>query len=349
MNNNCFACSSENQIPKGPGTLHLKFPASHIKAKALKFLADTNIEFAETDNLLAITVPDEDLLPLVRILDGPFSRIEANDIKAYFEEKNRASRFADFFDIRSLSTFLGAMQAQWLSELIDSESYCTYFQPIVNCLDSKDIHGFECLFRGLRDNQLISPGEIFETAKAAEIIPKIDLVARRSAIESAVKTQLKGKLFINFTPTAIYDPVNCLASTIALIDRYEIEPERVCFEIVETEKVSDTVQLVTLCNYYRDRGFSIVLDDLGAGYSSLTLITELKPDYVKLDIDLIRGVDTDNFKASYTRALIDAAKRVDVRVVCEGVETAGEYQWIRESGADYVQGYYFGRPSATGN
>lgn len=140
-----------------------------------------------------------------------------------------------------------------------------------------------------------------------------------------------------------------LATTIALLEKNHIQPERVCFEIVETEKIADVADLVTLCNFYRERGFNIVLDDLGAGYSSLTLITQLKPGYVKIDMELIRDVDTDPFKASYTKALIDAAKRVDVQVICEGVETEGEYQWLREYGADYLQGFYFGRPSATGS
>ena len=346
MSNNCHRCGNSSvQIPKGSGTLHLKFPADHIKTKALAILSEANIDFVEKDDLIAVSVPNNTLQDLARSLDNKFSRLEANDIKAFFEEANREWMFADVFNVRSLSSFIGIIQAEWLSQLIDSKSYCTYFQPIVSCSNPNDIHGFECLFRGLRGKDLISPGDIFKSARAAELISRVDFTARQSAIEAAVSVQLEGKIFINFSPSAIYDPVHCLAATIALIEANQIEPERICFEIVETEKISDVEQLIGLCNYYRDRGFGIVLDDLGSGYSSLTLITKLKPDYVKLDMDLIRDVDTDPFKATYTTALIDAAQRVGVRVVCEGVETDGEYQWVRAKGADYAQGYFFGRPS----
>ncbi|MEA5466692.1 EAL domain-containing protein [Leptothoe sp. PORK10 BA2] len=328
--------------------LHLKFPTFHTKAKALSLLNSANVELAEKNDLIAIEVQEEGLLSIVDLLDRPFTKIEANGIQAYFEEQDRVSVFADVFEVRSLSTFIGLIQSQWLSELIESKSYTTYFQPIVHSMNPDDVLGYECLFRGLRGESLIPPSDIFETAKSAEIMPKVDLAARQSAIECAVRSQIGGKLFINFAPTAIYDPVNCLATTIALLEKNQIQPERVCFEIVETEKIADVADLVTLCNFYRARGFNIVLDDLGAGYSSLTLITQLKPDYVKIDMELIRDVDTDSFKASYTKALIDAAKRVGVQVICEGVETNGEYQWLRAHGADYVQGFYFGRPSATG-
>jgi hypothetical protein len=217
MNKSCFGCNSSTINPKGAGTLHLKFPAFHIKEKALKLLAKASIDFVEKDNLIAVMVPDNGLQSLSRFLDGQFSRLEANDIKAYFEESNREWKFADVFNVRSMSTFVGSIQAEWISELIDSKSYCTYFQPIVNCANPDTIHGFECLFRGLRGKDLIPPGELFASAKAAEIIPKIDFAARQSAIEHIVEAQINGKIFINFSPSAIYDPVHCLAATISLI------------------------------------------------------------------------------------------------------------------------------------
>lgn len=129
---NCFGCGSDIRIPKGAGTLHLKFPTLHTKAKALSFLKSANIELAEERDLIAIEVKEEGLLSIVDLLDNPFTKIEANGIKAYFEEKDRKSVFADVFEARSLSTFIGLIQSQWLSELIESESYTTYFQPIVN-------------------------------------------------------------------------------------------------------------------------------------------------------------------------------------------------------------------------
>ena len=146
MGSDCYRCSSSSvQIPKGSGTLHLKFPADHIKTKASRILLEANIDFAERDNLIAVAVPDNTLQDLARSLDNKFSRLEANDIQAFFEEASREWMFADVFNVRSLSSFIGLIQAEWLCKLIDSKSYCTYFQPIVSCINPDDIHGFESL------------------------------------------------------------------------------------------------------------------------------------------------------------------------------------------------------------
>lgn len=317
-------------------------------AKARRILAESEFDFDEQDDLVAVEVKGGDLLSLAKILDGPFSRVEANDIKAFFEANNRASQFADFFNIRSLSTFVALEQAEWLTEMIESRRFTTYFQRIVSCETPSEIVGYECLFRGRQGEDLIAPVEIFRTAKAAEIISVVDLAARKSAIECAVRSKIAGRLFINFAPTAIYDPEYCLATTFALLERHQIPPNRVCFEIVESEQVSRTSDLTSICDHYRRRGCGIVLDDVGAGYSSLALITELKPDFIKIDSQLIRGVQNDPYRASYTKALITAAQNVGVMVVCEGIEDRGEYEWVRAQGAHFAQGFLFGRPSPTG-
>lgn len=348
MSNECTKCNLSPSQQRGPGKLHLKFPIPHVKSKAERVLSDANFGFDEKDELIAVEVEENGLLPLARTLDGSFSRVEANGIKAYFEANDRQATFADFFDIESLSTFVALVQAEWVTELIETKQFSTYFQPIVSCPKPSDILGFECLFRGHRGEDLIPPIDIFGTAKAAEIISFVDLVARKSAIECAVRAKIAGKLFINFAPTAIYDPDFCLASTIALLEQHGISSQRVCFEIVETEQIASASDLSSLCDYYRRGGFGIVLDDVGAGYSGLNLITELKPDYVKIDNHLIRGVQNDSYKASYTSALIAVAQKVGVKVVCEGVEDNGEYEWVRSQGADFVQGFLFGRPSASG-
>src|SRR5262249_43989437 len=93
-------------------------------------------------------------------------------------------------------------------------------------------------------------------------------------------------------------------------------------------------------------GFLVALDDLGAGYSSLTLLTRLRPDFVKLDVELVREVDIDAYKANIAAKLLELAHSIGIQTIAEGVETLGEWQWLREHECDYVQGFFFGRPDS---
>ena len=140
---------------------------------------------------------------------------------------------------------------------------------------------------------LVSPGRIFGAAKSARMLFQTDLAARRTAIREAVRQGVEGNLFINFTPAAIYDPRFCLRSTVEAVDGAGISPERIVFEVTETEETRDVDHLRNIVAFYREKGFRVALDDLGSGYSSLNMIHRLRPDFVKLDMQLVRGVDTD--------------------------------------------------------
>lgn len=171
----------------------------------------------------------------------------------------------------------------------------------------------------------------------------LDRAARLRAIRGAVEAGLTGRIFINFNPTSVYDPAFCLRTTVAAIDRAGIEPGRVVFEIVESDESHPDLPRIT--RYYRDAGFGVALDDLGAGFGSLNLLTELKPDFVKLDMQLTRGVDLDPYKGAILLKPIEMAHKLGIETVAEGIETEAEYTWVRDHGVDYVQGYLIARPA----
>ncbi len=116
------------------------------------------------------------------------------------------------------------------------------------------------------------------------------------------------------------------------------------FEVVESDEISDIDRLLRILDFYREVGLRVALDDVGAGYSSLKLLARLKPDFIKLDMDLIRNVDRDVYKAQVASKLLELARELHVSTVVEGVETVGEWQWATEHGADFAQGYLFARP-----
>jgi EAL domain-containing protein (putative c-di-GMP-specific phosphodiesterase class I) len=168
----------------------------------------------------------------------------------------------------------------------------------------------------------------------------------RTAILAAAACGIRQKIFINFTPNSIYMPRRCLKSTVRMVDEAGLRREQVVFEIVEIERLPDAEMLKAIVRYYRDEGFGVALDDLGTEYSSLTVLLALRPDYVKLDRELLRGVHEDAAKATLARKLLEAARELGIKTIAEGIETRDEFAWARRYGADYAQGYLFARPAA---
>ncbi len=166
------------------------------------------------------------------------------------------------------------------------------------------------------------------------------------AIRRAAEYGIESNIFINFNPTSIYDPTYCLQSMMDAFKDTDLHPEQVVFEITEGQRVKDVRHLLNIVDFYRDSGFRIALDDLGAGYSSLNLLSKLKPGFVKLDIELVRDVGTDPYKSQVAAKILELAEGLDVAVVAEGVESGEEWHWLKKHGADYLQGYLFARPAS---
>jgi len=182
-------------------------------------------------------------------------------------------------------------------------------------------------------------------ASAADLMFQVDLAARRSAVAAyGARQGGESRVFIDFAPTSIYDPAYCLKTTFQAVPAAGIRPDQVVFEVTESEHVGDLATLTDVLAHYREAGFGVALDDLGSGYASLNLLHVLKPDFVKLDMELIRDVDARPHKAALAGKLLEAAAAMGIRTVAEGVETGGEYRWVRDHGADLVQGFLIERP-----
>jgi EAL domain-containing protein (putative c-di-GMP-specific phosphodiesterase class I) len=232
-------------------------------------------------------------------------------------------------------------------ELIAQRRLTTMFQPIVSVKDPLEVFAYECLLRGQDDqNQLISPQVLFDAARRGKLLFHLDRAARLRHIRSACDRELTTNIFINFNPTAIYEPKFCLQSTVAAIGDSTIHPSRFIFEVVETDELTDPKRLPEILRFYGDAGFRVALDDVGAGFSSLNLLTQLRPDFIKLDMMLMRDIDQDRYKANLVSKLLEVAGELEIETIVEGIETVAEWQWALEHGADYAQGYLFGKPNA---
>lgn len=245
----------------------------------------------------------------------------------------------------SAATFVAKVQGEWLAELLRAEQLDTVFQPICDMRSGLPV-AHECLMRGRWNGETVYPGALIDTARATGLLFQLDRAARIAAIENAARRGVETDVFVNFNPTSIYNPAACLQTTVRAAERAGIDCRRIVFEVVESDEVRDTEHLLSILRFYRKEGFRVALDDLGAGYSSLHLLTQIQPDVVKLDMGLIRGIDADPIRQRVVEHLLSLARSLGVTTVVEGVETSAERDFCRSAGADLAQGYLYGRPDA---
>lgn len=344
-NNSCQRCEVVPEAPQGPGIIHLQFPLSHSRGKVLAALKHSGANFSEEKGALSIVVTQTELMPALQPLAEALSATERADVRVLFQRDGQLLQLQDYFAVSTLDEFMAKAQTGWLTAMLRENRLSSVFHPIIHCR-SQEIFAYECLMRGNIEEKTIFPGQIIEVAKAAGLLFQMDLAARRAAIIGAAHFGLQSKIFINFTPTAIYDPVNCLKSTVQTVDEVGLRREQVVFEVIESEQVARVADLNNILDYYRQNGFQVALDDVGAGYSSLNLLARLRPDYIKLDRDLITDIYQEPVKATIARKLLETARDLGMKTVAEGIEKKEEYDWLCQHGADYVQGYLFARPAS---
>ena len=214
------------------------------------------------------------------------------------------------------------------------------FQPIVDLRDGS-VYAYEALVRGL-DGE---PAKTVLDQVTDENRFAFDQRCRVRAVELAAKLGVTCRLNINFMPNAVYEPNRCLRSTFEAAASFGFPIERIVFETTEDERVRDPAHLKAIMVEYKHQGFQTAIDDFGAGYAGLSLLAEFQPDIVKLDMALVRGIDTNLPRQAIIAGILGICRMLDVRVIAEGVETVAEMQTLRELGIELMQGYLFARPA----
>ncbi|MCG6134312.1 MAG: EAL domain-containing protein [Nostoc sp. LLA-1] len=334
---------------KEAGKLFLWFPIPHTLKKVTSYLQQFALKYELMPDRpgLSLDCRSGQAPEIARNLARLLAPRELRETQVLFLRGAIQPQLQDFSDITSLHRFIKLSQSDWLVEMLNKERFTSYFQPIVSIKDTSQIYGYESLLRGLDEQgNLVPPVPLFELATESGLLPQLDQIARLSTITQVSSHQLQGHIFINFAPTALYDPAFCLRSTVEAIDRAGISHERIVFEVMESDNPQDLAHLKAVLQYYRDSGFLVALDDFGSGYSSLNLLHQLRPDFIKLDMELIRDVHQDLYKASITEKILEIAQKLKIQTVAEGIECIQELNWLRERGATYAQGYLIAKPSA---
>lgn len=279
-------------------------------------------------------------------LAGLLTEREQEDTRALLLPADMEPAIAHFAQVTPLATLIARRQAQWLIDLLREDRLTAHYQPIFYAETPPRLFAVEALMRGLDANGAVIPaGHVIKAAEDAAIAFQTDLAARLRAVDLFAAGGLSAKLFVNFSPTAIYDPAFCLRTTSARVHELGIKPDQVVFEVVESERHTNLTHLRGILNFYRSEGFSVALDDFGAGYNGLSTLDQLQPDYVKLDMHLVRDVHLKPATGVLVGNLVDACRKLGIRTVAEGIESENELRWLRKHGVDFLQGYHLARPA----
>jgi EAL domain-containing protein (putative c-di-GMP-specific phosphodiesterase class I) len=203
------------------------------------------------------------------------------------------------------------------------------FQPIVD-VTTGAVYAYEALVRGLGGESAASVlGQVTDANRYA-----FDQQCRVKAIETATRAGLldgSARLSINFLPNAVYSP-NAFPT------------DRLIFEFTENEKMADPGHVAHIIATYQAMGFGTALDDFGAGHAGLGLLARFQPDAIKLDMELIRGLDSSLPRRLIVAGVVRLADELGITVIAEGIETEAELAALRAIGVRYIQGYLLARP-----
>lgn len=230
-----------------------------------------------------------------------------------------------------------------LAEIIEKGEVRTLVHPVLK-LDDLTVVGYEALSRGPEGGEFEHPDKLFKVAYDADLVLRLERLCRRQAIRAAADLPAGRMLFLNIEPESIGDPELRDVMFTALLADAAITPDRIVLEITERTAIIDFPSFRSTLEYLRALGFSVAVDDAGAGYGSLQVLAEVKPEWLKIDISLVRGVDTDEVRRQLMASMVTFASRMGVRLIAEGIETKAELETLLELGVGYGQGFLFTKP-----
>ena len=236
-----------------------------------------------------------------------------------------------------------------LDKIITKRQIKTVFQPIVSLRDGS-ILGHEALSRITGTSEITNPEELFELAGTYNRLWDLELLCRTTALETAylwMKPPYDKKLFLNVNPNVMHDIKFKQGFTKEYLSKYGITPEKIVFEITERNAIYDMNGFKGTISHYKNQNYQIAIDDAGAGYSGLTLISDINPHFIKLDINLIRDINTDSMKFALVKSMIELSRIANIYLIAEGVETKEELSTLINLGVQYGQGYFLQKPSET--
>jgi EAL domain-containing protein (putative c-di-GMP-specific phosphodiesterase class I) len=332
--------------PERAGRLLLASTLEHVLPTVARIAGTLGLDVYPDPGLLEVVDPEADGRRLQRLLQRlarELTAAEAEAVRVAADPPEDAVALATrLLTAPSLAVELARRGVTVeIGVLADAELWPVY-QPIVSLADGAVV-AHEALLRGRVDGREVGGGDLFFLAESAGWLPRLDRIAREAAIRGAAGWLGGADLYVNSNPSAIYRPQVCLAGTERAVHDSGLSAGQLVFEVVESHAITDRGHLLSVLEHHRSLGWRVALDDVGAGWSSLALVSAVRPDVVKLDKELVARL-TDAGPQAVARSVISLAHGLGAVVVAEGVESERVADRVRELGADLGQGWWFGRP-----
>ncbi len=230
-----------------------------------------------------------------------------------------------------------------LQDVLLRERVVTCYQPILR-MQEGTIMGFEALSRGPRSSGFETAETLFGAAAANGLSVELDRLCRRRALLSSGRIPSNARIFVNTLPATLRDPQFRGKPLIDFLEKAQVSPERIVIEITEHLVIENYSIFRDTMSYFSDLGMSFAVDDVGSGYSGLESIAKLKPNYLKVDISLVRDVHASSVNRSMVKAITALGHGIGAQVIAEGIHSEEEAQALRAMSVDYGQGYHLARP-----
>lgn len=264
------------------------------------------------------------------------------DIGVIFAPDTDASAKYNKADGKSPADIQHLADSMWLGDALLDDRLMCYLQPVMDANDK--IFGYESFARVKGpDGKIIGGDKIVAASRALGIEFMIDRMLHIQAVKTFVGSDFQGFLFVNFFPGFIHRPAVYLEGLSETAKSFGVVARHIVLDFTNSEIPRDIRHLNSVCDYARSRGYSIALDDIASLDNSRKLIPEIRPDFIKIDMLLVREVMTQG-KREIIRGLVEMAHKVGCTVIAEGVETQEIHQTLKTLGVDLFQGYLFSPP-----
>jgi EAL domain-containing protein (putative c-di-GMP-specific phosphodiesterase class I) len=231
-----------------------------------------------------------------------------------------------------------------LQRLLRTEQITTVYQPLVNVFERRVI-GYEALTR-MPNRQFPTPESLFKIAYENGALWAVERLCRRRALENAPEITAGQRLFLNIEPDSFNDPELRNDEFLGQLERAGLEPSRLVLELTEHAAVKDFAAMRRTLDAVRSVGFQLAMDDVGSGYAGLQAIAEIQPDYLKVDMSLVRNLHRDPIKRELIETIRRFSDSTGITLVAEGVESAEELETLALVGVRCAQGYLFAKPDS---
>ncbi|QIB67901.1 GGDEF domain-containing protein [Aminipila butyrica] len=230
-----------------------------------------------------------------------------------------------------------------LEGILEGKYIKPVYQPIVSLVDGQTF-GYEALSRISNKAFHMNIEHMFRTADRMNKSWELEALCRSKALENSIHIDAGKKLFLNVNSNIIYDNKFREGFTKNRLNEYGLDANNIIFEITERVAILDSNAFLGSINHYKSQNYGIAIDDVGAGYSGLNVIASVRPNLMKLDMNLVRGIDKDEIKQLLCKAMVDFGKNAGIQLIAEGIETEEELKTLINLKVDYGQGYFLGIP-----